>query len=128
MRGIIPPEVFQECLHRQRAEDARASRMAARRVFAEMVCQEKLAGRLTWRRRRALLRFARKLGLDDYELRLLARAAEEGVGLTGTAESSSLAREYLAEIDHVDRRHRARWVIAALALLNVLVMLRWMIR
>jgi hypothetical protein len=102
MGGDIPPEVFQAYLEQRRAEEARQGRMTVRKVLAEMVRQELAERRLTWRRRRALVRYAVRLGLDAPEAQMLVRAAECGFGGGPASDDSGLTREYLAD---VDRRH-----------------------
>src|SRR5438477_11537078 len=76
MGVVIPPEVFQEYLGQQRGAEARQRRMTARTVLAEMVRQEVAERGLSWRRRRAMVRFAGKFGIEEYEAQLLIRAAE----------------------------------------------------
>jgi hypothetical protein len=91
--------------------------MTARKVLAEMVRQEAAAGRLTWRRRRALVRFAEMLGLDADEARLLVRAAELGLGAKALPEHADVAREYLAKTE--DAAAPWRWVVSAVLVLLI---------
>jgi len=116
--GDIPPDVFGAFLEQQRASQAREARMTARRVLAEMVRQEVADRRLTWRRRRALVRFAERLGLDAFEARLLVRAAEFGVGGDPARGHEQVAREYLAEIEGPGRSMASPWVLLAVLVMN----------
>jgi hypothetical protein len=131
MGVVIPPEVFQEYLVQQRSAEARQRRMTARTVLAEMVRQEVTERGLSWRRRRAMVRFAGKFGIEEYEAQLLIRAAEFSFGETPDASQHKLATEYLAALDEPARWHRfsaARWMtIAAVLFFNTMGLI-WLLR
>ena len=127
MGGNIPPDVFNVFLEQQRAAEARKARMIARQVLAEMVRQEVAVKPLSWRRRRALIRFAERKGLDAFEARMLVRAAEAGVGIEPGEAEASIAREYLSELDEGSRPWRSVLIVLTISLVNSLILM-WIIR
>lgn len=120
MAGIIPPDVFQEYLENQHAQEARDRRMTARRILAEMVREIMSEGGLSWRRRRALVRFAGKYGIDEYEAGLLIRAAEYSFSNAPGTYQTGLAKEYLAELQPASWASTRRWMILAALLINTI--------
>lgn len=126
MGGNIPPDVFQAFREQQKAADARAARMSARTVLAEMVRQDVAEGRLSWRRRKAMVRFAERLGLDGYEAQLLIRAAEFGFDKNIDEACATTAREYLATLDEPARSWQNAWVMIGAVALNVVILMTWM--
>ncbi len=124
----IPPEVFQAYLEQEKAAEARASRVTARSVLAEMVRQDAAEKPLTWRRRKAMVRFAEKLGLDAYEAQLLIRAAEFSLDKCADEKQATVAREYLAVLEEPARPWGTIGVaLAAVTVQYALIMLwvRW---
>ncbi|HUN82054.1 MAG TPA: hypothetical protein VMV81_11170 [Phycisphaerae bacterium] len=119
MGGNIPPEVFQEYMERQRLAEARERRITARTILAEMVRQEIADRSLSWRRRRALVRFAGKFGIDEYEAGLLIRAAEFSFASPEERTHADEARQYLASLEEPAMNSRI-WVIATALLVNTL--------
>lgn len=119
MGGNIPPEVFQEFQQQQHLAEARQRRMTARTVLAEMVRQEVAERRLSWRRRRALVRFAGKFGIEEFEAQLLIRAAEFSFAEPAEKTQVEQAREYLASLEEPSSITRL-WVIAAAFFINTL--------
>ena len=127
MGGNIPPEVFEEYIERQRLEDARKRRMTARTVLAEMVRQEAAENGLTWRRRRALVRFAGKFGIEPYEAQLLIRAAQFSHADPKAASNAQLAQEYLAEIGGPAASAMRLWVIVGALFINTVALI-WLLK
>jgi hypothetical protein len=126
MRANIPPEVFQAYLDQEKAAEARASRITARSVLAEMVRQDAAEKRLTWRRRKALVRFAEKLGLDAYEAQLLIRAAEFSFDRCADEKQATVAREYLAALEEPARTWATIGVALAAVTVNYALIMLWM--
>ena len=126
MGGNIPPEVFQEFLDHQHLAEARQRRMTARNVLAEMVRQDAAEKRLSWRRRRALVRFAGKFGIEEYEAQLLIRAAEFSFRDPEDTSQCQLAKEYLATLEEPGSFTRL-WVIVGALLINTLALI-WFLK
>lgn len=79
---------------------ARQVQAAHRRIFREMVKHRIQDRPLSRRRRHELIRFARRLDMDEFEARLLVRAVEYECGHVMPAamdeRHAHVAREYLA--------------------------------
>jgi hypothetical protein len=120
--GDIPPEVFATYLEQQRTAQARDARMGARRVLAEMVRHDAAERPMTWRRRRAYVRYAERLGLESFEARLLVRAAEFAAAGGSARPHEQVASEFLAEAEAPGRLMLARWGVLALMLANALAL------
>lgn len=70
--------------------DRQQRRGAHRRLFRDMVKGELEVGPLTWLRRRALVKFAKRLNIDRFEAQLLIRGVEyEGAMIPPAAMPSA---------------------------------------
>jgi hypothetical protein len=112
MGANIPKEVFAAELARQQLEQSRQSRVTARRVLAQIVREEAGERGLGWRRRRAIIRYAQRLGIDAYEARLLVRAAEYDGARPPESDhdDAEAVRMYLMEDAHPSRSGPHPWV------------------
>lgn len=76
-------------------------RAFGRRLFREMIKLQIDDAPTTWRDRRRLVRFARRLGIDAFEAKLLIRATEYELGLVEPAALD--ARQTAAETRYIAR-------------------------
>lgn len=104
-------------------------RAAHRRLFREMIREELKAGRPTYWRRRAMVRFARSLGIGSVEAKLLIRGVEYEIQLSTLSPESLLANEISAERTRLENVEAALRIGVAVMLAVLYVMLaRWLVR
>lgn len=89
--GGEPPNDFLDSVVAGGSTSPQQKRAAHRRLFHEMVKGELEAGALTSSRRRGLVRFARRLGIQPPEARLIIRAIEYAMGHVGQSADDMLA-------------------------------------
>jgi hypothetical protein len=105
--------------------DRQKRRAAHRRMFREMIHGELDAGPLTWLRRRALVKFAERLEIEEFEARLLIRGVEyEGAVIPEAAMPSSQAA---AEASHAGAQALAS-IVRWLVLLLTIAITYWVVR
>ncbi|HPF40511.1 MAG TPA: hypothetical protein P5081_09900 [Phycisphaerae bacterium] len=83
MRDNAPRESAER--HLADTPSPRLDRATSRRLFREMTKMQIEDGPLPWARRRDLVRFARRLGIDTFEAKLIIRAVEYECGLAAPA-------------------------------------------
>lgn len=95
------PETLESQLDRALSGGERGAEITHRRLFREMVKGEIEDRPLSWSRRRALVRFAVRLGIDLFEARLVIRAVEYECGHVAPAAMADV--ETPVDADYVLR-------------------------
>lgn len=85
MRDNRPNEPIDMQLDDPARRSTRVDRTIARQLFREMITMQIDAGPLPGTRRRELVRFARRLGIDTFEAKLIIRAVEYECGVAAPA-------------------------------------------
>ncbi len=126
----LPPEAFESGLDHRLTPAQRDARALRRRAFREMVKSQIEDRPLGWMQRRALLRFAARIPLDDFEARLIVRAVEYECGHVAPAAMAdvepSLAAEYLDAGDGPTSHHLGITLVIPLVLLFLFLSL-WLL-
>ncbi|MCB9858518.1 MAG: hypothetical protein H6818_22805 [Phycisphaerales bacterium] len=102
-------------------------RSIARQLFREMIAMQVDDGPLPGARRRELVRFARRLGIDTFEAKVMIRAVEYDCGVAAPAaldDRKSPADTRLVSTEDESLGAFAPTLIAPVALL-IVVMLVW---
>ncbi len=127
----LPPEAFESGLDQRLTPAQSAARAFRRRAFREMVKRQIEDRPLGWMQRRALLRFAARIPLDDFEARLIIRAVEYESGHVAPAAMADVellvATEYLKVDEDGPSRHSGITLIVPLVLLLLFISL-WLLR
>lgn len=125
MGGDPPNELFDSALAGA-GSSPRHKRAAHRRLFHEMVRGELEAGALSLGRRRALVRFARRLGIKPQEAKLIIRAIEYAMGRASTGTDEALTAERAAGAKRLENLEAGLRIGLALLLAVLYCMLaRW---
>ncbi|RIK62027.1 MAG: hypothetical protein DCC65_17990 [Planctomycetota bacterium] len=125
MGGEPPNELFDSALAGA-GSSPRHKRAAHRRLFHEMVKAEIESGTLSSSRRRALVRFARRLGILPPEAKLIIRAVEYAMGQVSARTDEMLAAERAAGAKRLENLEAALRIGLALLLAVLYCMLaRW---
>jgi hypothetical protein len=103
----LPPEAFESSLDHRLTPAQRAARALKRRTFREMVKNQIEDHPLGWLQRRALLRFAARIPLDDFEARLIIRAVEYECGHVAPAAMADIEPVVAEEYLHAEDGHTA---------------------
>lgn len=106
------------------ALEKRHERNVHRRVFREMIRNELDDAPLGWLKRRNLIRFAVRLGIDEFEARLIVRAVEYECGRASPAAMTEVESQVQADFISQSNESGESWmthivavgVIAAIAL------------
>ncbi|HWL91916.1 MAG TPA: hypothetical protein VNT79_00125 [Phycisphaerae bacterium] len=131
MESPYGDEGREQSLRFEPSRNDRERRSLNRRLFREMIKTQLEEGALSWLKRRTLVRFGVRLGLDAFEAQMIVRAVEfEGGSAKPAAISefeSSVRSEYIASSGAVEG---GSWLTAgALMALSVigaaLVLLAW---
>gem|GEM_PF-3499634 len=126
----LPPEAFESGLDHHLAPEVRRARAMNRRLFREMVKEQIADCPITRSQRRALVRFAESLPIDNFEARLLIRAVEYECGHVAPAAMAEIqtpvATEYLCEGADHDASPTAWFETACAALLAVTCLIMWL--
>ncbi len=113
----------------RRSPQNRESLSLNRRLFREMVRGEVDDGPLSWLRRRTLVRFAVRLGMDSFEARLIIRAVEYECGVVKPASMADVETPidtgYIASSRQMNDTSIVQLVI--LAVLTALILGFWLI-
>ena len=111
------------------APNHRPDRSFNRRLFSEITKMQIVDAPLGWSRRRELVRFARKLGIDAFEAKLLIRAVEYELGLTRPAvmdDRRTDADTRLVAVDEDSIRGESLPLLGPIAVMATLL-LTWLI-
>ena len=125
--GKEPPwEMFESGLDHRLPLEQRRIRAMNRRAFRQMIKEEIVDHPLTWRRRRALERFAARLPIDAFEARLIIRGVEYECGHAAPAAmddaQTAVKTEYVARpVSMVDWLERALVIPVILILIALLI-------
>lgn len=102
-------------------------RTFGRQLLREMTRMQIDDGPLRWSQRRELVRFARRMGIDTFEARLIIRAVEYECGVAAPAglddRESPADRQLVAPIDDSILGHAPLFLLPVAVL--VIVMLAW---
>ena len=112
MGSELPPEAYESGLDHHLSWADRSARAMNRRIFREMVKTQIEDRPLSRHRRRALVRFGRKLKMDSFETRLIIRGVEYECGHVAPAAmadvGSDVSTDFLGEHSNeiADERNR----------------------
>ena len=120
MPGYFPdyhePSTPEDRVHQARSID----RSFSKQLFREMAKSEMENAQLSWQQRRRFVAFATRLGIDEFEAKLILRAVEYECGhaeLAALDERATQARDLLKWTISPDRSNAVPfWLITTLAI------------
>jgi hypothetical protein len=129
MRNGAPDDPIEQSQTASPPRPARLDRQFGKQLFREMIKLQIEDGPLRWSQRRELVKFARRLGIDTFEARLIIRAVEYECGVAAPAgldDRQSIADTRFVSTSDASLTSLARPLLIPITVM-IAILLAWML-